>query len=203
MHEVGFRIANWDTPLRPNPHRSPGRYNRAGSPPTQYIALHPLTPWAEYLRANDLRLPEQSADLQLNLWALRLDLTEAVEVSFESAENRFDDFDIQPEDLVGDDRSACQALADRLRADSSLPKSLIVPSAALPGTRNLVIVGAREAIPYQWAPIDSGDIPACVITKASRPPDGLLDKVRFAGDPHAELDAWREGRRHEFADLAT
>lgn len=199
MAEVGFRIANWDTPLRPNPHRSPGRYNRAGSPPTQYIALHPLTPWAEYLRANDLRVPEQSADLQLNLWALRVDLTEAVEVGFE---NCFAAFEIEPEDLVGDDHSECQALADRLRADSSEPKALIVPSAALPGTRNLVILAAREAIPYQWTPIDSGDIPACALTKASQPPDGLLEKVRFVGEPHAELEAWGEGRRYELSDLS-
>jgi|SRR5680860_1254782 len=196
--EVGFRIANWDTPLRPNPHRSPGRYNRAGSPPTQYIALHPLTPWAEYLRSNDLRSPEQCAELQLNLWALRVDLAEAVEIGFESSAA---DFGIEPDDLVGDRHAACQALADRLRADSSLPKALIVPSAALPGTRNLVLLGAKEAIPYQWTPIDGGDIPACAITKASRPPDGLLGKVRFAGDPHAELDAWRNGRRYELADL--
>src|SRR5680860_1121893 len=49
--------------------------------------------------------------------------------------------------------------------------------------------------------VDGGDIPACAITKASRPPDGLLGKVRFAGDPHAELDAWRNGRRYELADL--
>lgn len=199
MPEVGFRIANWDTPLRPNPHRSPGRYNRAGSPPTQYVSLHPLTPWAEYLRSNDLRLPEQGAELQLNLWALRVDLSEAVAVGFE---NCFADFGIEPEGLVGDDHGECQALADRLRADSSMPKALVVPSAALPGTRNLVILEARQAIPFQWTPIDSGDIPACVLTKASRPPDGLLQKVRFAGDPHAEMEAWRDGRRHEFADLA-
>lgn len=198
MPEVGFRIANWDTPLRPNPHRSPGRYNRAGSPPTQYIALHPLTPWAEYLRAHDLRLPEQGADLQLNLWALRVDLTEAVEIGFE---NSFADFGVEPKALVGDDHAPCQALADRLRADSSEPTALIVPSAALPGTRNLVILGAREAIPYQWTPIDSGDIPTCVLTKASQPPDGLLEKVRFVGEPHAELKVWRAGRRYEFTDL--
>jgi len=64
-----------------------------------------------------------------------------------------------------------------------------------------VILGAREAIPYQWTPIDSGDIPACALTKASRPPDGLLEKVRFAGEPHAELEAWRDGRRYDLADL--
>jgi hypothetical protein len=76
-----------------------------------------------------------------------------------------------------------------------------VPSAALPGARNLVIFGPREAIPYLWAPIDAGDIPACIITKASQSPDGLLERVRFSGESHAELDAWLSGRRYEFQDL--
>ena len=53
-----------------------------------------------------------------------------------------------------------------------------------------------------WEPIDEGDVPACVLTKASQPPDGLLELVRFQGDAHAELAAWEEGRRFVFADLA-
>jgi RES domain-containing protein len=195
---VGFRISDWDTPLRPNPHRSPGRYHRAGSPPTQYIALHPLGPWGEYLRYHDLRRPEDIAELRLNMWALRVDLGEAVEIGFENA---LADFGLQADDLVDDDYTACQALADRLRADSATPKAIVVPSAALPGAKNLVILGARVAIPYLWAPIDSGDIPACALTKASRPPTGLVDRVRFAGESHAELEAWKRGQRYELTDL--
>lgn len=195
---VGFRISDWDTPLRPNPHRSPGRYHRAGSPATQYIALHPLGPWAEYLRYHDLRLPEDSTELRLNMWALRLDLTEVAEIGFENA---LDNFEIQPEDLVSDDHATCQALADRLRADSAMPKAIVVPSAALPGARNLVVLKARVAIPYLWTPIDCGDVPACILTQASQPPEGLVDRIRFAGEPHAELEAWEQGRRYELADL--
>lgn len=196
--EVGFRISDWDTPLRPNPNRSPGRYNRAGSPPTQYICLHPLGPWAEYLRYHDLRRPEDAADRRLNVWALRVDLADAVEIDFENASQIFK---VPPEDLVGDDYTVCQELADRLRVDAAAPKAIVVPSAALPGARNLVIFGPREAIPYLWAPIDAGDIPACIITKASQSPDGLLERVRFSGESHAELDAWLSGRRYEFQDL--
>lgn len=198
--EVGFRISNWDRPLRVNRNRRSGRFNRAGSPPTQYICLHPLGPWAEYLRGNDLRRSEEVRDLRLNMWAMRLDLTDAVEMGFEEA-LREPGLGLGPEDLVSDDHTACQDFADRLRADSAAPKAIIVPNAAMPGTRNLVIFGPRVQIPYLWMPIDSGDIPACAITRASRPPRGLLDRVRFSGQSHAELDAWRNGQRFDFRDL--
>jgi len=199
--EVGFRISTWDTPLRVNPHRGPGRYHRAGSPPTQYICLHPLGPWAEYLRNGDLRRPEDIADLRLNVWAFKLDLKDALELDFEAAERRAEEPGMRPEDLVSDDHTACRRLADRLRSDSAAPKALVVPNAALPGTRNLVIFGPRVQIPYLWEPVDYGDIPACVITKASQPPEGLLERVRFSRQPHAELEAWRVGRRFDFTDL--
>lgn len=199
--EVGFRISDWDTPLRVNPHRSPGRFHGAGSPPTQYICLHPLGPWAEYLRYHDLRRPEDTADLRLNVWALKLNLDDSLKLDFEETERRTEELEIRPDNLVSDDHSACRRLAEQLRNDSALPKAIVVPNAALPGTRNLVIFGPRVQIPYQWEPIDSGDIPACAVTKASQPPAGLLERVRFSGQPHAELAAWQSGRRFEFRDL--
>lgn len=198
LSDVGFRISDWDTPLRPNAHRTPGRFHRVGSPPTQYISLHPLGPWAEYLRYHDLRRLEDAADRRLNVWALRLDLDRAVEIGFEDS---LAAFELRPDDLVGDDHEPCQELADRLRADAAAPKQIVVPSAALPGSRNLVVFGSQVEIPYMWEPIDEGDVPACVLTKASQPPDGLLELVRFQGDTHTELAAWKEGRRFVFADL--
>lgn len=195
---TGFRISDWDTPLRVNPNRSPGRFNGANSPATQYVGLHPLTPWAEYLRYHDLRRTEEIADRRLRVWALRLDLTDAVEIGFENA---FEDFGLQPEDLVADDYTPCQRLADRFRADAAEPKKIIVPSAALPGSRNVVILGPRESIPYLWAPIDDGDIPACIVAEHSQPPEGLVDLVRFRGESHVELEEWLKGRLYDLADL--
>jgi hypothetical protein len=199
--DIGFRISSWKTPLYVNPPRRPGRFHVAGSPPTQYICLHPLGPWAEYLRNSDLRRPEDIADLRLNVWALKLDLGDVLWLDFEAAERRTEEPGIRPEDLVGDDHMACRQFADRLRSDSATPKALVVPSAALPGTRNLVIFGPRVQIPYLWEPVDYGDIPACAVTKASQPPEGLLERVRFRRQSHAELDAWREGQRFDFPDL--
>jgi len=203
--EVGFRISDWDSPLRPGAHRSAGRYHRPGSPPTQYISLHPLGPWAEYLRYHDLRRPEDIADRRLTVWALRVDLANALEVTFENSLEILEEFSagVRPSSsyLVADDYIACQEFADRLRSDASAPKQIVVPSAALPGARNLVILGARESIPYEWKPIDAGDIPACAITHASEPPDAVLERVRFVGEPHAELQAWEQGWRYEGLDL--
>lgn len=198
---TGFRISSRETPLYDRRPTRPGRFHAAGSPPTQYICLHPLGPWAEYLRTNNLRPPEDIVDLRLNVWALKLDLDNALELGFEEAERETEDLKITPEDLVSDDHTACQQFADGLRSDSAAPKTIIVPNAALPGTRNVVIFGPRVQIPYEWEPVDYGDIPACAITKASQPPEGLLQRVRFSEQPHAELEAWRDGRRFDFADL--
>lgn len=195
--QTGYRISDWDTPLRANPNRSPGRFNRASSPATQYVGLHPLTPWAEYLRYHGLRAEEDIIVRQLSIWAIRVDLSTAVEITFENAT----DFGIEASDLVSDDHGACQSLADRLREDARSPKAIIVPSAALPGTRNLVVFGERVMIPYLWDPLDEGDIAACIVASKATPPLDLLPLVRQEGDQHAELEAWNAGRLYEFADL--
>ncbi len=58
---VAFWLAAWDTPLWALPNRRENRFNRLGDPPTQYLALHPLTPWAELLRFEG-RTSEDEAD---------------------------------------------------------------------------------------------------------------------------------------------
>jgi RES domain-containing protein len=195
---VAYRIASWDSPLRVNQNRSPGRFNDAGSPATQYLCLHPLGPWAEYLRANDLRGVDRLAEHRLRIWALRVQLSNVTRVDFRNAE----EFDLrEPEQLIADDHSACRALGERLRTDPRRPKAICVPSAALPGTENIVIFGERVQIPYSWSPISAVDIPACVVAERSEPPPGVGPLVRHVGDPHPAFDAWREGRRYRFDDL--
>jgi RES domain-containing protein len=195
----GFRLASWDTPLRVNPNRTAGRFNRENSPATQYIALHPLTPWAEYLRSHGLTSREEVADRRLRTWSIRVIASEIVEIDFEHAA----DYGLDPYDLISDDWTACQEFADRLRQDAAAPEVVKVPSAALPGTSNVVIFGEREDIPYLWTPIDEGDLPACIVAEEGRPPMKLLDLVRHSGQPHAEFEAWAAGHRFGFADLRT
>lgn len=194
---AGFRVSDWDTPLRVNPNRSEGRFNRDGSSATQYVALHPLTPWAEYCRYHDLS-PEQAEQRRLRVWAIRVIVPEIVEVEFDNAT----DHGLRSEDLVDDDWSACQDLADRFRTDPAGPKAIKVPSAALPGTRNIVIFGERVSIPYLWEPIDEVDMPTAIVAENARPPAGLLPLIRYRGDTHPEFDAWSQGQSFSFADLA-
>lgn len=193
---VGFRVASWDRPLRVNPNRQPGRWNRAGSPPTQYIALHPLASWAEYLRWHDLRDPRRIGEIRLGVWAIRVIVDDVRVVRYDTASS----IGLRAEDLVDDDWTQCQAAADRLRADRAAPKVLQTPSAALPGALNIVILGPRVAIPYRLEPIDSGDLPVTLAAAGARPPTSLLGLVRYRGEEHPELAAWQRGERFELIE---
>jgi hypothetical protein len=191
---VAFRLASWGRPLRTEASRVPGRFHRpAEEEPTQYLCLHPLGPWAEFLRGNDLRAPEQARVVSQRVWALRLDLAGLVKVGFEDAARHR----ARPGDLVSDDYRACHRLARRLRQDGA--RGMVVPSAALPGTLNVVLFGARVSAPYLVDPLGALDVPAAITADGGRPPEGLLRLVRFRGDSHAALEAHRAGRpfRHQ------
>jgi len=193
---AGFRVASWDTPLRVNPNRQPGRWNHAGSGPTQYIALHPLATWAEYLRWHDLRSRDSLRYLRLAVWAIRAVVEHAEMVHYDTAAK----LGLRPEDLIANDWSACQTVAERLRRDHAAPKILETPSAALPGARNLVILDARVAVPYTMEPLDPVDLPVTLAAAGARPPAGLLKLVRFRGEPHPEFEAWQRGDDFELLE---
>lgn len=195
---AGFRIAAWDTPLRANANRHPGRWNRAGAPATQYISLHPLGPWAEYLRWHDIRTWERAREVRLGVWVIRHDDAEIFDVTFESAPR----LGLHADDLVDDDWTACQEAAERLRGDRSAPKVLRTPSAALPGTTNIVILEPRVGIPYSATPLDRVDLPVSLAAAGARPPQSLLPLVRYRDQPHAELEAWRRGERFQLVEPA-
>ena len=193
MTTVGFRLASWRRPLRTEPSRVTGRFHRvAGESPTQYLCLHPLGPWAEFLRASGLRGAEQLALVRHRTWALRLDLAGVPRIGFGDAAAH----GLRPGDLVSDDLRACHRLADRLRSAGA--PGAIVPSAALPGTENVVLFGERVAAPYLLEPLSRIDVPASLTADGGRPPLGLLERVRRRGDPHAALETWRAGEPYRF-----
>lgn len=183
---TAFRISNWDTPLWANPNRRAGRFNRLGSRTTQYWSLDPLGPWAEYLRFHDLRDVADIEDLRLRVWAAHLDLPEdTLDVSFEGAAA----LGIAADALVDDDWARCQ-----LWAGSLTVSAILVPSAAMPGTRNLVMFGERVRIPYAWSPVDPAiDIPCDAIVDVGSGVSELQEHVRWRGQLHAEFEAWRTG----------
>ncbi len=193
-----FRIADWDTPLRVNPNRTAGRYSRASSPATQYLALHPLGAWAEYVRNQGLETIDAIVELRLTVWTVVVRVEELIELTFEHADRH----GLRPEEIVADNWNACQEFADWVRRDADQPNAVVAASAALPGTRTLVILEPRVAIPYTWEPLDDTDCPAAIVAADARPPAMLLPLVRRRGEPHAELEAWKRGRRFDFEEPA-
>jgi hypothetical protein len=196
---ITYRFASWDTPLWAIPNRSAGRFNQAESAPTQYLCLHPLGPWAEYLRREGYTTIEELLELRGRVWVLRVNEAEIFDLNFDSAAQ----LDIAPQHLVGDEYGPCQELADRCRADRSLPKVLLVPSAALPGTRNLVIFGTRVMAPYLYEPIDLVDVPTAITAEDGRPLHTLIALVRYQSEPHPELRAWEKREPFHFDEPLT
>jgi hypothetical protein len=191
---VCYRFAAYATPLRTVPAWQPARFSRGDEDdPTQYLTLHPLGPLAELMRNAELRTPEQVRAISTRTWALEAPIGDLPEITFATAER----FGITAAQLVGDDYGPCQALASRVRAEV---EGLIVPSAALPGTRNVVLFGPRVAAPYLTRPVSSLDIPASITADGARPPGSLRVLVRFAGQHHAGLDAWQNGTEFRFTE---
>lgn len=153
--------------------QAPGRWNRAGDAPTQYLADTPDGAWAEFLRHEEIRDPEDLAGIQRTLWVIELDELPAATP------------DLPDATLTGALASypACQAEAQRLRAVAE--QGLVAPSAALlPGGargwrvhaglhrgpdrdgRTIVLFGERPAATGWRAAADG------------RPDEALLARVR-------------------------
>jgi hypothetical protein len=191
---VCYRFAAYSTPLRTVAAWQSARFSRADeAEPTQYLSLHPLGPLAELMRNADLRRGEQVAAVSTRTWALEVSFDGLPEITFQSAR----EFGISAEELVADDHGACQSLAARIR---TLFPGVVVPSAALPGTRNVVLFGPRVAAPYLTRPVAAIDVPASITADHGRPPMSLRSLVRFRGDSHAALAAWRAGSTFAFAE---
>lgn len=187
-----FRFANYGTPLRALPGQRAGRFNAADDPPTQYLADHPLTPWAEFLRWSPTT---PSTAVAVRLWTLRVDLNDLVHVDFDSASS----FGISPERLVADDDySDCRDLAAHMRRDGA--RGLVVPNAALPGTRSVVLFGGYVLTRYGNPSPAVEQIAGAMTADHARPPREIHALLRRRGSAHAALDAWKAGVPHELRE---
>lgn len=194
---VTFRLANYETPLWAVENFAAGRFNNADGGYTQYLSLHPLTPWAELLRNEDRRGRDRVLLMRYPLWVIRVQLhDDPFELDFDSASR----FGLDPEDLVADDHSPCRALAEAFRADG--PRAFFAPSAALPGTKNLIVLEPRVMASWSAEPIDELDWPGALAAQDGRCPEGLWDLVHYrdAGTPHAAFDAWTRGDGYVFEE---
>jgi hypothetical protein len=198
MEFVTFRLANYETPLWTVENFSAGRYNSADAGVTQYLSLHPLTPWAELLRNEDRRTRERVLLMRYPLWAIRVQLAgPPLELTFESA----GDHGLTPENLVADDQGPCRSLAARVR--EARTQSFTAPSAALPGTTNLIVLEPRVITGWNQIPFDATDWPGSLAAQDGRCPEGLWDHVHFraaAPGTHAELEAWERGATFRFQE---
>jgi hypothetical protein len=197
MEVVAFRLSNYETPLWAVENFSAARYNDAGSGFTQYLSLHPLTPWAELLRSEDRQTRDRAVLMRYPLWAFRAQIEdEPFELTFANAA----DFGLDPGDLVDDDHGRCRAVAEAFRSGGL--EAFTAPSAALPGTTNLVVLEPRVLISFNQVPLDDIDWPGSMTSQDGRCPEGLWETVHYraAGTKHAGLDAWERGETFEFEE---
>jgi hypothetical protein len=197
MELVAFRLANYETPVWSVENFSAGRYNAADSGFTQYLSLHPLTPWAELLRNEDRRTRDRAVLMRYPLWAIRVQLEDQpFDLTFDNAA----DFGLSPGDLVHDEFGPCRALAEAFRSGG--PRAFTAPSAALPGTTNLIVLEPRVLVSWNQAPLDDVDWPGSMASQEGRCPEGLWDLVHYrtTGTKHAGLDAWERGDTLSFEE---
>ena len=183
---VAFRLANWDTPLWASPNRRKSRFTSGGDV-VQYWSLHPLTCWAELLRFHGVTDPSEAMELRARPWVASIEVpNDTLHVSFANAAHH----GIAPAALVDDDWATCQRWASSLTASA-----IVVPSAALPGTRNLVVFGPRVRSRYGLTPLDPGvDVPCDPVADLATVVADLLPRVRWRGAPHDGYEAWLAGR---------
>jgi RES domain-containing protein len=190
-----YRAADYRTPVRDVPSADPGRFHDEHSPATQYFGLHPLGPAAEVIRRARIERVEQVRILQRRMWALRLDLPDGFPaLDFDSAA----DAGIDPEALISDEYAECQRFATRVRGEGW--PGFIAPSAALPGTENIVVFDALVAIPYNALPLAGWEIPASMTVSRGVAPEDLLRLTRRFEQPHPAFEAWRNEEPYEFEE---
>ncbi|MGH9056638.1 MAG: RES family NAD+ phosphorylase [Acidimicrobiales bacterium] len=193
MRVVVYRHAAYDTPWWAYPSSRDGRFHRAGVDTVQYLCLHPLGPAAEMLRHN-VGPAGDPDDVLLNLWSAAVDLNGLIRISFDDCESQ----GITPDELVGDDYTPTQQLANRYRGAGA--EGLVVPSAALPGTEILVLFGVRLLHPYLWTPRSPEEIPTGHLTDGARAATEVGTLIRWIGDPHPALEHWKLTGAYERLD---
>jgi hypothetical protein len=196
MKLTAFRHAAYDSPWWSFPSSRAGRFHRAGQDTVQYLSLHPLGPAAEMLRHN-IGPDGDPDDVILNLWTAALDLEDVVRVDFDDCAT----YGRTTDELVGDDYTATQTLADAVRASGAA--AMIVHSAALPGTHNLVVFGVCLLHPYLWEPLIPEEIPTGHLTDAARIAAEIAGHVRWFGTAHAAAEQWKATGTYDLFDDPT
>lgn len=199
---VAFRGVSGLRPLWWTPNLGLGRWHGAGQPlPVQYLCTHPTGPLAEQARHAGVHTPEGLRQLRRSVFALRIHLERVLVLDFTRAAA----LGLDPAALVGPPATyaVCSAWLGRLLRSAPAVQALLVPSAALPGTETLVVVGKRHPFPYLSPPRRAVDVPCAAVGLDARALTSLAGAVRrLEATAHPALDAWRAGREHRFTQPA-
>jgi hypothetical protein len=146
--------------------------------------------WAELVRWENLRSPEELRLVRMPMWVLRIRESQLADYStFEKA----DAAGFPPEALVDDNYVRCQDEGTRLR-DGGF-RGVLAPSASCPGEVNLTLFGPRIAV--RWD-IPSNQVLASFVpvkqVAVGQPPEDVLPRVRYQGEPHAALEEYIASR---------
>jgi RES domain-containing protein len=187
--DVAFRYSNYDTPFWVRPNTESGRWHRAGDGPTQYLSTTVDGAWAELIRAEGLRSEPEVALVRMPMWVAEVHIQRIADYgTFEKAVAA----GFSAEALVDDDYTRCQEEGVRLRSKGI--QGVLAPSAALPGTLNLTLFGARIASTWQVRPLLTSSVPATKIAVGS-PPEGVVERARRTGELHALYEEFQAGKR--------
>jgi hypothetical protein len=130
----------------------------------------------------------------LNLWTAVVDVGDVTRVDFDECAN----YGCTPDELVGDYYAPTQALADEVRASGA--SAMVVPSAALPGTQNLILFGVRVLHPFLWQPLAPEEIPTGHLTDGARIAAEVASHVRWFGTDHSALRQWKRTGNYDLFD---
>jgi hypothetical protein len=193
MRLTVFRHASYDSPWWAFSSSRPGRFHRAGRDTVQYLCLHPLGPAAEMLR-HDVGPSGNPNDAVLNLWAAVIGVDDVTRVDFDDCAG----YGLTPDELVGEDYTPTQALAEAVRGAGAT--GIIVPSAALPGTHNLILFGVRVRHPFLSAPLIPEEVPTGHLSDGARSPAEVAPHVRWFGSPHWAVEQWKATGKYDLFD---
>lgn len=189
---TAYRATTYDVPLWVSPNRRDGRWNQAGRDCTQYMSLDAEAPYAELLRCEDLRSEDEAQTFVTTLWQLRVREGAIADYStFEKAEAA----GFPPDALVDDDHERCRAESAFLRSHNV--RGVLSPSAALPGSTSLTLFGPRVEVGWSTEPTLASMLPVQKLATGS-PPRGLVRRVRFVGEAHAQFAEYRALQRRLF-----
>ncbi|HYZ69145.1 MAG TPA: RES family NAD+ phosphorylase [Mycobacterium sp.] len=193
MRLTAFRHAAYDSPWWVFPSSREGRFHRAGQEAVQYLSLHPLGPAAEMLR-HHVGPDGDPDDVVLNLWTAVLDVDDVTRLDFDECQT----YGRTADELIGEDYRPTQELADVVRASGAA--AMVVPSAALPGTHNLVLFGVRLLHPFLWKPLMAEEVPTGHLTDGARAAAEVAGRVRWRGSTHPAAEQWNATGTYDLFD---